>query len=141
MSRIFWDSMLFIYLLEGNEERRRRADQLLARAQERGDSLFTSYLALGEVLAGALRPGDSGKALVIREVVEEMGFTPLPFNAGAVEVFATLRGRHKVGIADAIHLGCAASAGMDVFFTGDGDLVKLIVPGIQFIADFDNPIL
>jgi len=141
LSRIFWDSMLFIYLLEGDEERRGRVERLLAKARDRGDSLFTSYLALGEVLAGALRPGDAGKALVIREVMQAMGFTPLPFNSGAVETFATLRGRYKVGIADAIHLGCAASAGMDVFLTGDGDLVKLYVPGIQFIADFDNPIL
>jgi predicted nucleic acid-binding protein len=133
--------MLFIYLLEGNEIRRRRVEHLFAKSQDRGDSLFTSYLALGEVLAGALRPGDSGKALVIREVMDEMGFTPLPFNAGAVEPFAKLRGRHKVGIADAVHLACAASAGMDLFLTGDGDLQKLYVPGIQFIADYDNPLL
>jgi len=46
-----------------------------------------------------------------------------------------------VGIADAVHLACAASAGMDLFLTGDGDLQKLYVPGIQFIADYDNPLL
>jgi predicted nucleic acid-binding protein len=133
--------MLFIYLLEGNEKRRRRIEHLLAKAQDRGDSLFTSHLALGEVLAGALRPGDLGKALLVREVMREMGFTALPFDAGAVGPFAELRGRHKVGIADAIHLACAASAGMDLFLTGDGDLHRLYVPGIQFIADYDNPLL
>jgi hypothetical protein len=46
-----------------------------------------------------------------------------------------------VKIADSIQLACAASAGIDLFLTGDQQLVKLDVPGIQFIADFNNPVL
>jgi hypothetical protein len=38
-------------------------------------------------------------------------------------------------------LACAASAGIDLFLTGDKQLVKLDIPGIQFIADFNTPIL
>jgi hypothetical protein len=38
-------------------------------------------------------------------------------------------------------LACAASAGVDLYLTGDKQLVKLDVPGIQFIADFNAPIL
>jgi hypothetical protein len=37
-------------------------------------------------------------------------------------------------------LACAASAGIDLFLTGDEQLTKLDVPGIQFIADFKNPL-
>jgi predicted nucleic acid-binding protein len=44
-------------------------------------------------------------------------------------------------IADAIHLACAASAGIDLFLTGDKQLTKLDIPGIQFIAEFNTPIL
>jgi predicted nucleic acid-binding protein len=44
-------------------------------------------------------------------------------------------------IADSIHLACAASAGVDLYLTGDTQLFKLDVAGIQFIADFNSPIL
>lgn len=58
-----------------------------------------------------------------------------------VAPFAILCGERKVKIADSIHLACAASAGIDLFLTGDKQLAKLDVPGIQFIADFNNPVL
>lgn len=141
MSRIFWDTMLLIYLLEGNPTYRQRAEELLARARRRGDSLYTSHLALGEILAGVERFDQPIKAAAVRETLNEMGFRFLPFDAGAVRPFSLLRGREKLKIADAIHLACAASAGIDLFLTGDKQLVKLDVPGIQFIADFNTPVL
>lgn len=141
MSRIFWDSMLFIYLLEGNEERRGRVKHLFERSEERGDSLFTSHLVAGEVLAGANKSPDPAKTMLIREILEEMGFSFLPFDGGAVDTFRMLRAMHRVPIADSINLACAASARMDLFLTNDTHLFKLNVPGIQFIADFDAPIL
>jgi predicted nucleic acid-binding protein len=141
MSRIFWDSMLFIYLLEDHPTFSERAGRLLDRAYNRGDSLFTSYLVLGEVLAGAEKSAQPRKALAIREIVREMGFTCLPFDEGAVTLFSRLRSKDHVKIADAVHLACAASAGIDLFLTGDKQLARLDVPGIQFIADFNTPIL
>ncbi len=141
MSRIFWDSMLLIYLLEDNPGFSRRTEELLARSRRRGDSLYTSYLALGEVIAGAAKPSSKRKGPAIRVAVEEMGFRFLPFDSGAVTPFSTLRAVDKVRIADAIHLACAASAGIDLFLTGDKQLMRLDVPGIQFIADFTSPIL
>lgn len=141
MSRICWDTMLLIYLLEGNSDYRARADELLARARRRGDALFTSYLALGEVMAGAGKSLQPQKALAVREIIREMGFSCLPFDEGAVAPFSRLRSKERLKVADAIHLACAASAGIDLFLTGDKQLVKLDVPGIQFIADFNTPIL
>lgn len=141
MSRIFWDSMLFIYLLEDHPTFSLRSRQLLARARRRGDSLYTSHLALGEVLAGAERSQQPEKAVLLRATLNEMGFSYLPFDEGAVAPFSRLRGRRKIKVADSIHLACAASAGIDLFLTGDEQLTKLDIPGIQFIADFNNPLL
>jgi len=141
MSRIYWDTMLFIYLLEGDPEFSTRVQQLLDRAYRRGDSLYTGCLALGEVMAGAANSTNPQKALTLRNTIEEMGFILLPFDGGAVAPFATLRAKQKLKVADSIHLACAASAGIDLFLTGDKQLAKLDVPGIQFIADFNNPVL
>jgi len=141
MSRIFWDSMLFIYLLEDHPTFSSRARQLLGRARRRGDSLYTSYLALGEVIAGAEKSPWPQKTLAVREIMQEMGFSYLPFDEGAVAPFVVLRARQKLRIADSIHLACAASFGIDLFLTGNRQLTKLDVPGIQFIADFNTPVL
>jgi uncharacterized protein len=141
MSRIFWDSMLCIYLLEDHPIFAPRARQLLERAFKRGDTLFTSYLALGEILAGAQKSPDPQKTKTVERVLSEMGFGYLPFDRGSVAVFSHLRAAEKIPIADAFHLACAASQGIDLFLTGDRKLLKLDVPGIQFIADFNTPIL
>ena len=140
MSRIYWDSMLLIYLLEGHPVFSQRVRHLLDRAFRRGDSLFTSYLALGEVLSGADKSPLLQKTLTVRETLEEMGFSYLPFDSGAVTPFSRLRRKEKLKIADSIHLACAASAGIDLFLTGDKQLTKLDVPGIHFIAEFNNPL-
>lgn len=139
MSRIYWDSMLLIYLLEGNPAYSKRVQHLLQRSFERGDSLHTSYLAYGEVMAGAI--DSPKKSEVIRTTMEEMGFSYLPFDAGAVMPFSHLRAKNRLKAADAIHLACAASAGIDLFLTGAKQLIGLDVAGIQFIADFNTPLL
>ncbi len=141
MSRIYWDTMLFIYLLEDHAVYAPRVRQLLERAYKRRDALYTSYLALGEIMAGAEKSQQPQKSLEIHEAIREMGFSFLPFDGGAVAPFSRLRSKEKLKIADSIHLACAASAGIDLFLTGDRQLLRVDIPGIQFIADFDMPIL
>ena len=141
MSRVFWDSMLFNYLLDDHPLYVARVRQILQRSIKRRDSLFTSYLVLGEVMTGAERSPDPHTRLAVREALEKFGFSFLAFDAGAVAPFSRLRAQTKVKVADAIHLACAASAGIDLFLTGDKDLLKLDVPGIHFIADFNSSIL
>jgi uncharacterized protein len=139
VSKIYWDSMLIIYLLEGNPAFSKRVQHLLQRSFERGDSLYTSFLAYGEVMAGAVNSPE--KVSKIQKTMEEMGFTYLPFDGGAVMPFSRLRAKNKLKVADAIHLASAASAGIDLFLTGDKQLMGLDVPGLQFIADFNTPLL
>jgi predicted nucleic acid-binding protein len=103
--------------------------------------LFTSHLAVGEILAGAEKSSDPQKKVTMRQTMDEMGFSYLPFDCGAVDPFSTLRAKSKIKIADAIHLACAASAGMDLFLTGDRQLPGLNVPGVQFIVEFNTQML
>lgn len=135
MSRVYWDTMLFIYLLEGNKQFGPRVHAIYERMQLREDSLCTSFLSLGEILAGAQK--SPLKIQEIREAFSAMGVQFLPFDAGAVDTFASLRAAQKLPTADSIHLACAASKGIDLFLTGDRQLAKQIVPGIQFISGIE----
>jgi len=141
MRRIFWDSMLLIYLLEGNPTYSKRVQDLLKSAYEREDRLFTSYLGLAEVMAGAAKSASPFTGDEIKAKLNDAGFSYLPFGEAAVNPFARLRSISKVKSADAMNLACAASGQMDLFLTGDQQLIKLHVPGIQFIADFQTPLL
>ena len=139
MSRIFWDSMLFIYLLEGHKKYAPQVNSLLEKSFERDDILLTSYLAIAEVLVG-VQPG-SPIAQTIFSVVEKMGFSFVEFNGQCVEPFRQLRTQYGLRGPDAMHLACASASKTDLFLTGDGQLLKkhLHVPGIHFIANFENP--
>jgi uncharacterized protein len=138
VSKVFWDTMLFVYLLEGHSKFAPVVQSLLARSYSRGDMLLTSYLSLGEVLAGMSAGSPAAQTLLT--TVGEMGFTFVEFNRGAVDPFQFLRRDVGLRAPDAMHLACAASANADLFLTGDKELVrkKVRVPGIHFIADFEN---
>ena len=141
MRRIFWDSMLFIYLLDGNATYADRVQGLLEQSFRRKDQLFTSYMGLGEVMAGAAKAANPLTSAEIRSTIDTMGFTYLPFDGRGVASFSQLRAVHRVKTADAINLACAAAEGMDLFLTGDKALHRLYVPGIHFIAGFDTALL
>ena len=136
MSKVYWDTMLFIYLLEGNQRYGPAVRSIYERMRIRGDSLCTSYLSLGEVLAGGPRSPQTAQA--VREGFAAMNVQLLPFDGGAVDTFASLRAAQKLATADSIHLACAAAKGMDLFLTADRQLTKQIVPGIQFISSIEN---
>ena len=141
MRRIFWDMMLIIYLLEGHPTYTPRVLELLKVSLRRRDQLYTSFLGLGEVLAGAAKSRGSETGNAIREQLTDIGFSYLAFDAAAVDGFASLRAVQRVKPADAIHLACAGAVGVDLFLTGDKDLMKLQVSGIKFIAALDTPLL
>lgn len=135
MSRIYWDTMLFIYLLEGNPQHGPLVRSIYDRMQLRGDALFTSYLSLGEILAGVQKSPQ--KAQIVRDEFAAMDVQFLPFDAGAVDTFAALRAQQKLATADSIHLSCAAAKGIDLFLTGDRQLMRHVIPGIQFISGIE----
>ena len=129
--------MLFIYLLEENRQYFKTVQQILERSLERDDELFTSYLTLGEVMAGAAGSPVPRRAEEIRSLMDEMGFSYLPFVERSVAPFAHLRTIHRVKPADAMNLACAAAAGIDLFLTGDKNLLKVHVNGVHFISNFE----
>lgn len=142
MSRIYWDTMLFIYWLEENPQFGKRVDAIWSRMQERNDQLITGALALGEVLAGAHKRGaDPERIQEVRAALLRAVSAVIPFTAETADLFGQIKGSLKIPSADAIHLACAASAGTDLFLTNDKTLVGKVVPGIQFIASFETPLL
>jgi len=141
VSRIYWDSMLFIYWLEDNPVFAKRVTALRSRMRERNDELITSAFTLGEVLAGAYRKGAGSSADEVRGVLLTLVSEVVPFTAETANHYGRIRGTRGVSSADAIHLACAAQARTDLFLTNDKTLVGKVIPGIQFIAGLDSNII
>ena len=109
MSRIYWDTMLFIYWLEGHPTYVDRLRQILTRMEARGDQLCSSAFGVGELLAGAMRRGDRELADAIRQAMQPPHVELLPFDARTAEHFGEIRARCRTSPADSIHLACAAA--------------------------------
>jgi len=133
--------MLFIYWLEDHPQYARRVDAIRSRMEERHDQLITGAFTFGEVLAGAYRKGATQLAEETRRLLRNLVAEVVPFTLDTADRYARIRGTAGVAPADAIHLASAAQAGTDLFLTNDKSLVGRIVPGIQFIASLDTPLL
>ena len=138
MTRVFWDTNLFVYLLEGGEFAA-RVKQVRVRMLERGDQLLTSALTLGELL---VKPLEKGAAVLrdheasIRQVA-----TILPFDADCAARYAAIRADRSIKAPDAIQLACAAAAEIDLFITNDDRLSRKHVPGVKFITSLERAYL
>jgi predicted nucleic acid-binding protein len=137
MSRIFWDTNLFIYLFEGSSAFGGQVASLREKMLRRGDQLVTSTLTLGEVLVKPIKEGDTRLSKEYADVLPAVAVL-LPFDEKAATVYAQLRGDSGLRAPDAIQLACAASFGVDLFVTNDARLHNRQVPGIQFIVPLER---
>ncbi len=141
MSRIYWDSMLFIYWLDNSPLFAKRVASIYSRMGQRKDTLITSAVTFGEVLAGAYRKGPSSRGDNVRATLLSVVSEVIPFTLETADAYARIRGSTNIASPDAIHLACAAVAGADLFLTNDQKLVGKVIPGIQFIAGLDTDII
>ncbi len=137
MSRIFWDTNLFVYLVEQKGPLSRRVEAVRRRMIVRGDGLFTSALTLGELLVKPVTGGNRDLARRYEQLVLS-GATVLPFDLRAAPHFAEIRRDRSIRAPDAIQLACAAAAGTDLFITNDRRLRRKQVRGIEFIQSLDE---
>jgi predicted nucleic acid-binding protein len=137
MSRIFWDSNLFIYFFEGNDERSLATRRLRKSMLERGDQLITSTLTLGEILVKPLELGDTVRCQRYEEVLSRTALL-LPLDTRAARRYASIRSITSIKAPDAVQLACAAEAGVDLFVTNDRRLQGKRVQGVEFIVALDQ---
>ncbi|MBI3940643.1 MAG: PIN domain-containing protein [Acidobacteria bacterium] len=133
MSRIFWDTNLFIYLIEDFGELSERVAALRRRMLARKDRLYTSTLTLGEVL---VKPKEEGNESLRRRYLQALqaGASLVSFGENAAQIYCSIRRDRSIRPPDAIQLACAAQEQIDLFITNDDRLTLKTIAGIQFIT-------
>ncbi|MGB7727568.1 MAG: PIN domain-containing protein [Candidatus Acidiferrum sp.] len=133
MSRIFWDTNLFIYLFEEFGVLSDRVRAVRRSMLDRGDQLLTSTLTLGELLVKPIEKGFPDVCKRYEEALVNSAIL-LPFDLRAATHYARLRCDRSIRAPDAIQLACAGAAGVDLFITNDDRLLTKRVDGIQFLT-------
>jgi predicted nucleic acid-binding protein len=140
MSRIFWDTNLFIYLLEDYGTLSGRVVEIRNRMVSRNDQLYTSTLTLGEIL---VKPRETNDESGIRRLIETLNSLAvlIPFDQDVAQIYASVRQDRSIKAPDAIQLACAAAAQVDLFITNDNRLSRKSIAGIHFVTSLENAYL
>ena len=117
IKRLAIDSMILIYLLEGNERFSKKVLEKLTSA----DELLLSTLGMAEILTGFEKAGDTeGKLKFLSFIGSYEKLSVVGFGKQEALIFARLRARYpKVKPPDAIHLATALSGRADAFLSND----------------------
>jgi len=140
VSRVFWDTNLFIYLMEGAGPQSEQVARIRERMLEREDELCTSTLTLSEVLVKPVEQGDTALRQRYGDVLSRTARL-IAFDREAARRYAEIRLIRGIRPPDAIQLACAAQADVDLFITNDDRLSRFTVPGIQFLVSLDRAFL
>ena len=141
MSRIFWDTNIFIYLMEGSGANHTLAQTLLNRMLVRRDELITSAMTLGELLVKPLEANRPDLAQRYEALLGSRGVIVVNFDRNAARIYARLRLDRNIRPPDAIQLSCAAVAATNLFVTNDARLSNKTVSGIDFIVPLEKVFL
>lgn len=136
MSKVFFDTNLFIYLLEDYGALSKRVEVVWQNMKSRKDDLYTSTFTLAEVL---VKPQSAGNITGMHrfERMLTSAASLISFDEKAARAYAAIRQDRSIKPPDAIQLACAAAVGMDLFITNDQRLSRKVVSGIHFITSLD----
>jgi predicted nucleic acid-binding protein len=138
LTRIYWDTNLFIYLHEDHPEFgpyvRRAYEALIAR----NDTLCTSVFTVGEVLTLPLRMKDEAAISAIGDSMLSGEVELLPFTLAMAQRYGQIRAASSLKAADAIHLATAIETRVNLFVTNDRQLQRLQVPEKPWTVGLDG---
>jgi predicted nucleic acid-binding protein len=113
--RLYLDSCVLIYALDGAEHLRQHTPQQLERYAD-ADWVISDLVRM-ECLVGPLRTADQIRLLAFRSFFSECSVVPL--HPEVMERAAELRASTRLQTADAIHLAAAVHWGCDALLTND----------------------
>jgi predicted nucleic acid-binding protein len=137
MSRVFWDTNIFIYFFEDHGQQGKSARSLRERMLKRGDQLITSAMTVGEILVKPRQLHDLDLCNQYERAITETALV-LPFDLHAARRFSMLRLNRSLRAPDAFQLACAATVDTDLFITNDSRLSDLKIDGVEFIVSLER---
>ena len=117
-SRIYLDSCVLIYLLEGERELSQEVQAMVKEAAAESE-LCVSDLTRLECRVGPIRQGDAALLELYDRFFTSDGVVHLPVGSATFELATELRAHHGPKTPDALHLAAAILGQCSSFWTND----------------------
>jgi len=118
--KVFWDTNLFIYLIEENKLHLNKVHNLLQFLEENEYEIITSTLTLGEILTKPYKDNRLDLVETYKDFFSDMELVEL--NSEIASLFAQIRADYGIKTPDAVQLASAIYAKADLFVTNDDRL-------------------
>lgn len=118
-ARIYFDTNIFIYMLEGNRELSKPIDILQKGLQAQDFSVHSSELVFTEILPPLVRDGKTKIIKLTVSFLSQRIFNISPIDRDISIQAGYLRGSSKMKSPDALHVATALMQKCDIFLTND----------------------
>jgi predicted nucleic acid-binding protein len=120
--KVFWDTNLFIYLIEENKLHLNKVHNLLQFLEENEYEIITSTLTLGEILTKPYKDDRLDLVETYKDFFSNMELVEL--NSEIASLFTQIRADYSIKTPDAVQLASAVYAKADLFVTNDDRLSR-----------------
>ncbi|MDJ0634663.1 MAG: PIN domain-containing protein [Xenococcaceae cyanobacterium MO_188.B29] len=124
-SKVYVDTAVLIYTLEGNKDYFDLLKPLWTKFQAREIELISSELILMEVLVLPLRNNDRSLVSDYEQLLLNSAMQLIPINQSILRQAANLRAKTSLKTPDAIHATTAMTISCDLFITNDNGFRNL----------------
>ena len=137
--RVYLDTNIVIYIVEGYERYAPTLKALLAALDAGEIAAVTSELTLAEALVKPLRDQNATSSAAYRKFLRPRApLQTLPVSRQILEAAAGIRATNSISLADAIHLASCVSAACDSFLTNDESLRAAALVNLKLLADVSS---
>lgn len=132
-SKVYFDTNVFIYVLNGTPGLSTPCVQLLDACAEGAIQGITGDLTLAELLVQPLRQNNAAAVAAVRELlIDDGAITLLHHDRACFERAAALRAHHGLKMPDALQMATALQAGSACLVSNDRNFP--IVNDVEFIS-------
>jgi predicted nucleic acid-binding protein len=138
VTRLFLDTAPVIYFVERNSQYAPRVDAIFDRIDDGTLPTATSPITLAECLVMPIRQGDTQAQHDFRDLIVSGANVSFVALEDAIAVSAAdLRACYNLGLADALQVAAALSAGCDALVTNDAALRRVQELRMVILDDLD----
>jgi predicted nucleic acid-binding protein len=121
--RVYLDTNIFIYLIEGNATFQPIIEALGTALSDGDFSAFSSHITLTEILPPLVKRGEEDMIAGTIELMTQSGLVSLaPADTDVCIQAGFLRGELGMKTPDALHVATAVYQGCDIFLTNDAGI-------------------
>lgn len=126
MEKVGIDTVVFIYLLEENQQYYRKAERVLQAIESGENSGVFSCIGMIELLTGPKKTGRYEIAARYREIISNFpNLTISGVNENIIELASNLRAQYNIAMPDCLHIASAIDFGAAKFITNDKTLKRI----------------